>query len=164
MTEGTYHNKIKMEDTFIEGIQELKRVDHLIFVSLKYTRSVDVIKSVISRLINAFDKIFESMLKQLKEQGKISSIPNIPVMKCKTISQVYPDDKRLNRYINFYLFLRKLDKAKYEQFFEFRRNVNMMADMGTKTVKVNIDIVSMYYKVAKEFIKYVNDTYLNINP
>ena len=31
---------------------ELKRADHLIFVSLKYTRTVDVIRSIIERLIN----------------------------------------------------------------------------------------------------------------
>ena len=33
--------------------EELKRVDHLFFVSLKYTKTVDVIKSLIDRLINA---------------------------------------------------------------------------------------------------------------
>ena len=41
-----------MKESFDEAIQELKRVDHLFWVSLKYTRTVDVIKHVIERLIN----------------------------------------------------------------------------------------------------------------
>ena len=35
----------------LSRIEELKRVDHLVYVSLKYTRTVDVIRSIIDRLI-----------------------------------------------------------------------------------------------------------------
>ena len=38
-----------------EAKEEIKRADHLIYISLKYTKTVDVIKITIQRLINAFD-------------------------------------------------------------------------------------------------------------
>ncbi len=36
--------------------EEIKRADHLMYVSLKYTRTVDILKSIIERLINAIPK------------------------------------------------------------------------------------------------------------
>ncbi len=52
-----------MEHEFLETAQdELKRADHLMFVSLKYTRTVDVIKSIITRLKAAIDAGFEVLL------------------------------------------------------------------------------------------------------
>ncbi len=39
-----------IEDLEDSALQELKRADHLIYVTLKYTRTVDVIKNTIKRL------------------------------------------------------------------------------------------------------------------
>ena len=50
---------------------ELKRADHLFYVSLKYTRTVDVIRSVIERFMNALDIGIEAMLAKKKKE-KIS--------------------------------------------------------------------------------------------
>ena len=38
-----------------EAKEELKRADHLLYVTLKYTRTADVIKNTIHRLLNAID-------------------------------------------------------------------------------------------------------------
>ena len=40
-----------MREKLEEAFEELKRVDHLIYVSLKYTRTTDVLKNVIDRMI-----------------------------------------------------------------------------------------------------------------
>ena len=50
-----------MKESFDEAVQELKRVDHLFWVSLKYTRTVDVIKHVIDRLISCIGFGFEAL-------------------------------------------------------------------------------------------------------
>ena len=44
-----------MQDYIDDMKSELKRVDHIIYVSLKYTRTVDVIKHAIDRMISAID-------------------------------------------------------------------------------------------------------------
>ena len=51
-----------MKDTIEKAKEELKRADHLYYVSLKYTKTVDVIKSIIERLINAFDFTIDSLV------------------------------------------------------------------------------------------------------
>lgn len=48
-----------MKEAITNAVEELKRVDHLIYVSLKYTRTVDVIRSVINRLIESYNAIID---------------------------------------------------------------------------------------------------------
>jgi hypothetical protein len=55
-----------MKESLSEAFEELKRADHLIYVSLKYTRTVDVIKSIIERLINAYDDAIITLLDKSK--------------------------------------------------------------------------------------------------
>ena len=46
---------IEESENIENAVSQLKRADHLLYVTLKYTRTVDVIKSIIKRLISAFD-------------------------------------------------------------------------------------------------------------
>ena len=39
-----------MEESLRNALSELKRAEHSLFVSLKYTRTVDVIKHIVERL------------------------------------------------------------------------------------------------------------------
>ena len=67
--------------------QELKRADHLLYVTLKYTKTTDVIKNAIRRLINACDYAIIDILERLKEKKKIDEVPIIrsakKVTRCK---------------------------------------------------------------------------------
>jgi hypothetical protein len=51
-----------MIEALDESKEELKRVDHLIYVSLKYTRTVDVLRNVVARLLAALDYALLSLL------------------------------------------------------------------------------------------------------
>ena len=62
-----------MREEFEDAKSELKRVDHLIYVSLKYTRTVDVFKSIIERLINSYGFLIEGILASLKDRKKIAN-------------------------------------------------------------------------------------------
>ena len=97
-----------MEEAFRNAVEELKRVDHLIYVSLKYTRTVDVIKNTINRIINCFDFGMESLLLYAKEKKIIGDIPPIPALKCELLEKVFKNNKELLDYLKFYLELRKI--------------------------------------------------------
>lgn len=145
-----------MKESFEEAIQELKRVDHLFWVSLKYTRTVDVIKNVIERLINCIGFGLEALLKYAKEKKLITSIPANAGLRCDLLKKSFPDNLELLDYINFYLRLRKLSKAEYTRREEFRRHVAMIAtiDKG-EIVEVNIDTLKEDYDKTKNFIALV---------
>ena len=145
-----------MKESFEEAIEELKRVDHLFWVSLKYTRTVDVIKHVIDRLINCIGFGLEALLKYAKEKKLITSIPTNAGLRCDLLKKTFPDNPELIDYINFYVLLRKLSKAEYAKREEFRRHVTMIAtiDKG-EIVEVSIDVLKEYYEKTRNFITLV---------
>ena len=148
-----------MKESFDLAVQELKRVDHLFWVSLKYTRTVDVIKHVIDRLINCIGFALESVLKYAKEKKLVTSIPENAGLRCELLKKTFPDNFELVDNINFYLRLRKLSKAEYTKREEFRRHVTMIAtiDKG-EIVEVSIDSLKEDYEKTRVFIGFVRRT------
>ena len=145
-----------MKESFDHAVQELKRVEHLFWVSLKYTRTVDVIKNLIERLISCFGFGLESLLKYAKEKKLVTSIPENAGLRCELLRKTFPDNRELLDYIDFYLRLRKLSRAEYKRKEEFRRHVAMIAtiDRG-EVVEVNIDSLREDYEKARNFIAFV---------
>lgn len=145
-----------MKESLDDVKNELKRVDHLIYVSLKYTRTVDVIKSVLERMITAFDFGFIAMLEQVKKRRKKLEVPTQPRKRCDLLKEIFPEDKRLLRFIEFYLLLRDLSRAKYTRREEYRRHVTMIAELGVGNfVEVDIDKLYEDYNTMKEFVEYL---------
>jgi len=145
-----------MKDYLDKIKDELKRVDHLLYVSLKYTRTVDVIRSVINRLINAFDLGMEGLIAKVKKRRKTLEIPTQPRKKCELVKELYADDEKVLKFVEFYLELRNIYQAKYTKREEYRRYVTLIAELGPgKIVEVGIDRLHEYEEVAKEFIEYL---------
>jgi hypothetical protein len=150
-----------MEEAIFDAKQELKRVDHLIFVSLKYTRTVDVLKNVIERIISSLDFVLLSIMQHLEETKKIDEIPLAPVLKCDIILTNFPKDEKIKELIDFYTMLKKLNKLDYQKENEYRRHVGMIYNLEGKEIKINIDTVTEHYKRVKELISYIELSILN---
>ena len=149
-----------MNDIILRAKEEMKRADHLIFVSLKYTRTVDVIKSIIERLINVYDVIVLGMLEQAEEQMLIFEVPKVPKQRVDEALKIYPDDV-MKEYLQFFLFLKKLDKAEYTSACEYRKHVHMTATLADgDVVKVNMDDLKNYYMKTKDFITYIENLHI----
>jgi hypothetical protein len=141
-----------MQEALYNSRAELKRADHLINVSLKYTRTVDVIKHVVQRLISAIDFGMDALLLHAKSQGKIDEAPKLPRLKIDVMNKIFADDEKILDYVQFYQFLKKVDKAEFSKALEFRRHVTMTASLDTgQKVELNIDIVTDYDKRVNEF-------------
>ena len=143
-----------MKESLDSARQELKRADHLIFVSLKYTRTVDIIKNIVERLINAYDLSIESLFRLAKEKKKIDSIPEAPLVRAQTIKELYADHPEISNYINLYMLFRKINKAKFSRAREYRRHVTMTAFLDNGEIEINIDIISEYFEKTKEFVEH----------
>ena len=144
-----------MKEALDNAITELKRVDHLFYVSLKYTRTVEMMLHVVQRLANTFSYGIESLLKHAKESKKTGNVPDNIGLRCKLLKEVYKDD-RINDYVNFFIKLRKLLRANYTKKEEFRRHVTMTATIDNgEIIEINIDILKEYYERAKEFVNFV---------
>jgi len=146
-----------MNEYLDEAKEELKRADHLIFVSLKYTRTVDVLKSVIERLINSFDFGIIALVEYLKKKKKKNKVyPKATILRCDLIKEEFKDNK-INEYLDFYLLLRKISKAKFTKRLEYRRHVAMIADVEGNFIEVNMDNLREHYQKTQDFIDYTKE-------
>jgi hypothetical protein len=144
-----------MEEALDSSLEELKRVDHLIYVSLKYTRTCDIFKSIIERMIEALNFAFEALLIKLEEEHKIMEVPIQPGIKAELIKEHYPDEK-MQEIVDFYLLLRKLNRADFTREREYRRHVTMRMEIDGSPFAVNIDSITEYLKKLKEEMHYIH--------
>ena len=144
-----------MQECLINAHEELKRADHLIFVSLKYTRTIDVLQSIIERFVTSYDCFLLALLTKLKDDGQLEEIPESPIEKANIVRQKYPDPI-VNENIELYLLYRKILKAKSTSSQEYRRHVTMTATLVDGTViNIDIDKIYEYNDIAKNFFNFV---------
>jgi len=150
-----------MEDylTAIENArEELKRVDHLVYVSLKYTRTADVIKHVLARMISTIDFCIIALLEMMQKKGKIENIPTAPTQRAELVRDLFKKDEQILKIIDLFLLLKRIDRAKYTKSQEFRRHVAMTANLENGVLyEINIDKVTEYYQELKGFVEYVSE-------
>ena len=140
-----------------EAKEELKRADHLIFVSLKYTRTMDVLESIVKRLIKCLEFGLEGLLQLLKK--KIKEIPTSYKEKIEVTRANFSKDKIILEILKFYSFLIRVDRARHERKSEFRKGVALIAisELGDLIEEVNIEKVKDYYLKTIEFTEYIEE-------
>ena len=147
-----------MNELINEAKSELKRVEHLFFVSLKYTRTADVIRNLVERLINSLGFGFDAFLEHAKKNKVIEKIPKAPRAKSQLLKEIYPDDEHLISFIEFYILLRDIKAAPYTKREEYRRHVTMTSEIAPgKFIDVDIDLLSEYLKKLHLFIEYIKE-------
>ncbi len=131
---------------------EFNRADHLIFVSLKYTRTVDILENILTRLINCFDNAIMALLEFYKELGKLSEIPGSVFARVNALKQLL-EHKETEELLNFYLVMRKIKKASPLNSNEFRRGVRMSVIIDKIVIEVDIDTIEEYFKQTETFLR-----------
>lgn len=144
-----------IEDLPEKAREEIKRADHLVYVTLKYTRTCDVIKSIVKRLIAAFDYSFLELLEFLKEKKKIREIPASSKERVDIVLKNFKED--IDDYIKLYDALKLIDAAEYSKKEEYRKHVTLIAHLSKGDIDVDIPTVTDYFQKTKEFVNIVNN-------
>ena len=133
-------------------IQEKISADHLLYVSLKYTKTCDVIKNLLLRWRRMIETAIEKILWKAKAQKKISSIPESPIKKIEEIKRLFKKDSNLLEVIEFYEMLRKLEELRTERIGEFRKNVTLRIFFKGEEINVNLEKLKEYADKLEKFI------------
>ena len=140
--------------SFLEDArEELKRADHLLYVSLKYTRTVDVIKSLIQRLINATDRLINNLLEHALEKKMITENPENTGLKGELAKKTF-NDPIIKEMVDFNLFMKQVNRAEYKKSREFRRHVTMTAFTKSGAVDINMDIIKEEYFKTLSYLEH----------
>ncbi len=145
-----------MREELGDAHEELKRVDHLVYVSLKYTRTVDIIINILSRMVDAYAFLMDALIKKAQEDGKEFIEPMSAIERAEIVQDLYKDDIAILDNVELYLLLRKLLRAKnIERECEYRRHVTMKTIIDGREEIVNIDIITNYYLFLREFMDHL---------
>ena len=131
--------------------EELKRIDHLIFVTLKYTRTADIIRTIIGKFILTMDHQVERYYDIQFDKGKIKSIPPVPLMRIKNLEKIHAKDQKIKDMLDFYTRLKLIYNAEFKAKEEYRKNVTLV----TKGEEINIAMLKEQVEQIKEYIDYV---------
>jgi len=137
-----------MEDIIKEKIS----ADHLLYVSLKYTKTCDVIMNLLLRWRRMIETSIEGILYHAKVKKKISSIPSSPVGKIEEIKKLFKKDKEFLEVLEFYEMLRKLGELRTERIGEFRKNVALKVFYRGEEININLDQLKKYAEMLEKFI------------
>ena len=124
------------------------RADHLFHVTLKYTRTGDVIKNIIKRLVNSL----EYAISEILEKKKAKDIPPIALMRASVLKKKFSRNKDIQELINFYLYLKKLDKGQYKSKEEYRKGVAIIVDED----EINMPKLRELLDKTKDFVRFAD--------
>lgn len=145
-----------MDEAIENAVEELKRVDHSIFVSLKYTRTVDILENILIRMVDCYEYLFLALLRYAKEHKMIVDIPSTPKEKVMLIKEVYKEQE-IHDNIDLYLLLKAMLKSNFTRENEYRRHVAMRAIIAGREEIININIISRYYEFLTSFFHLVDN-------
>lgn len=144
-----------MKEALHEAKEEIKRADHLIYVSLKYTKTVDMFQHILKRMDDSVGFAIEALLRNMQRKKKIAEVPANPGSKAELAKRLFASDPKIIEMVEFYLFLRRVMRSEYTKSKEYRRHITMTATLPEGIVEVNIDKIHEYFIKTKDYVSYV---------
>ena len=133
-------------------IQEKISADHLLYVSLKYTKTCDVIMNLILRWTRMIDTSIEKILEAAKKRKKISTISTNPLGKIEQVEKLFKKDQNFQEVIELYKMFRKIRDLRTERIGEFRKNVTLTVFYQGKEIAINLEKLKEYAENLEKFI------------
>ena len=131
--------------------EEVKRAEHMLFISLKYTRTRDVMKNIMLRLIAAYEFVISAILEEATSKGEIGAVFDNWQLRAQAIKKIKSNYKP---FIDVYILLKKMEEAPFSAREEFRKHINLGFRIDGKKIDVDVPVLTEYFKKTKEFVKY----------
>lgn len=144
-----------------EIIQEKISADHLLYVSLKYTKTCDVIVNLLLRWRVMIEKSTDEVLKRAQKKKKIPSVPQNPVGRIETVRKLFKKDTNFLEVIDLYEMFKKIRELRTERIGEFRKNVTLKVIYQGEEISINLDKLKEYAEKVEKFISTVKQFLLS---
>ncbi len=142
-----------MPEILEEIIKEKTSADHLLYVSMKYTKTCDVMINLIKRWKIMMDSSFEGLLEKAKKKKLIKSIPQAPKLKIDLIKETFKGPE-FQEAVELYEMFRLIDVLKKTKENEFRKGVCLRVMFRGNEVAVNLDKLKEYARILEKFINH----------
>ena len=146
---------LKVDVMIEEIIKEKTSADHLLYVSLKYTKTCDVILNLLARWKSLIEISFDAILEKGVENKKIPSMPTNPKQRIEFIKKYFAKNLDIQNVVPLYIFFKRIPDLNKTRSGEFRKNVNLKIIEPTKTTDINMEKLGEYYEIVEKFISEV---------
>jgi len=136
-------------------IKEKISADHLLYVSLKYTKTCDVMINLILRWKSMIELSIDELLKHAKKKKKIKKIPTAPKLRIDKLREVFKKEPIVIETLDLYDLFRKIETLDKNAEFEFRKNVNLKVVYEGDIVNINLDKLKEYAATVERFISFL---------
>lgn len=140
-----------MEDIIKEKIS----ADHLLYVSLKYTKTCDVIINLLSRWKNMIERGMDRLVEKAKKERKWQPVPDAPRARLVQLRKLYANKPEVTEALKLYELFRELDKLDKVRENEFRKGVNLRVTYKGEVVNINLLQLKDYAAVLERFISHI---------
>jgi len=135
-----------------EILKEKTSADHLLYVSMKYTKTCDVILNLLARWKSMMDISFDAILQKAFEDKTLKQMPDSPKQKIEFLKLYFKKQKALQESIPLYIFFKRIPDTKKTREGEFRKNVNLKIIELNSTTDINMDKLKEYADILERFI------------
>ena len=136
-------------------IKEKISADHLLYVSLKYTKTCDVIINLVYRWRSLILLSLDEMIKHAKKKKLVKVIPAAPKPRIDKSKEIFKKQEAVLAAIELYDFFKNFEILKKEKEHEFRKNVNLKVFYKGAEIDINLEKLKEYAMIVENFISYV---------
>jgi len=126
--------------------------DHLLYVSLKYTKTCDVIINLLFRWKNMIKRGIDLLVEKAKKQKKWKPVPDAPRAKLIQLEKIYAHDKIIAETLHLYELFRDIEHLEKVRENEFRKGVNLKVVYKGQIININLEKLKEYASLLERFI------------
>ena len=142
-----------MSEILEKIIKEKISADHLMYVSMKYTKTCDVMINLLKRWKIMLDYSFEGLLEKAKRKKIVKQIPEAPKLKIDLMRKSFKS-KEVQDALDLYEMFKLIDILEKTKEGEFRKGVCLRVNHKKAEVAINLEKLKEYAEILERFINY----------
>ena len=143
-----------MSEALEKIIKEKISADHLLYVSMKYTKTCDVMINLLKRWKIMIDYAIDGLLEKAKKKKMIKTIPDAPRLKIDLIKTTFKKNKEVIDALEIYEMFKLIDILNKTKEGEFRKGVCLRVTYKMKEIPINLEKLKEYSEILERFINY----------
>jgi hypothetical protein len=144
----------KMSEALEKIIKEKISADHLLYVSMKYTKTCDVMINLIKRWKIMMEYGFDGLLETAKKKKMIKKLPTAPKLKIDLTKTLFENEPDVAKALEIYDIFRLIDALKKTKEGEFRKGVCLRVTYKWEEIAINLEKLKEYSEILERFINY----------
>jgi hypothetical protein len=141
-----------MSETLEQIIKEKISADHLLYVSLKYTKTCDVMVNLLKRWAIMIEHALQALLEKSKKKKNIKKIPTAPKLKIDAIKELFKKNPDIINAVKEYEMFRLVETLQKTKENEFRKGVCLKIMYKGEQIAIDIEKLKEYADTLEKFI------------